>query len=445
MTSTTNDAFDLRGVLLSGFLPAALFAIGEGAIIPIIPIAADSLGASLAIAGFVASLILVGELIGDVPSGVVVARIGERNAMIGAAVVSVVGLLVCTVAPNPLVLAVGVFLVGLSTAVFALARHAYMTTAIPLRIRARALSSLGGVFRFGYFVGPFLAAGVIHLTGTTQSAFWVHVVCCLGAAVVLLVIRDPATGVRGLQRPTRASRPTATDAAATDATATDVSATTAGTTRPGELEGEQFVEEESHGLFQTIRAHHRVLVRLGSGAALIGAMRAGRQVILPLWAVSVGLDDSTAALVIGIAGAVDFALFYTSGQIMDRWGRLASALPCMLGLSICYFLLAWSDHLDARVGWFVAVAMAMSLANGVGSGILMTLGADLAPADRPAPFLGAWRFTGDLGSAAAPLVISGVTALATIAVASGVMGVLGLVGAGILLRYVPRYLPRTLR
>ena len=431
MTSTTNDAFDLRGVLLSGFLPAALFAIGEGAIIPIIPIAADSLGASLAIAGFVASLILVGELIGDVPSGVVVARIGERNAMIGAAVVSVVGLLVCTVAPNPLVLALGVFLVGLSTAVFALARHAYMTTAIPLRIRARALSSLGGVFRFGYFVGPFLAAGVIHLTGTTQSAFWVHVVCCLGAAVVLLVIRDPATGVRGLQRPTRASRPTAADHATDPATTA--------------LEGEQFVKEESQGLFQTIRAHHRVLVRLGSGAALIGAMRAGRQVILPLWAVSVGLDDSTAALVIGIAGAVDFALFYTSGQIMDRWGRLASALPCILGLSICYFLLAWSDHLDARVGWFIAVAMAMSLANGVGSGILMTLGADLAPADRPAPFLGAWRFTGDLGSAAAPLVISGVTALATIAVASGVMGVLGLVGAGILLRYVPRYLPRTLR
>jgi MFS family permease len=443
MTSTTNDAFDLRGVLLSGFLPAALFAIGEGAIIPIIPIAADSLGASLAIAGFVASLILVGELIGDVPSGVVVARIGERNAMIGAAVVSVVGLLVCTAAPNPLVLAVGVFLVGLSTAVFALARHAYMTTAIPLRIRARALSSLGGVFRFGYFVGPFLAAGVIHLTGTTQSAFWVHVVCCLGAAVVLLVIRDPATGVRGLQRPARTSRPTEPDA--TDAaTATDAT-TAAGTAQPAELEGEQFVKAESQGLFQTIRAHHRVLVRLGSGAALIGAMRAGRQVILPLWAVSVGLDDSTAALVIGIAGAVDFALFYTSGQIMDRWGRLASALPCMLGLSVCYFLLAWSDHLDARIAWFVAVAMAMSLANGVGSGILMTLGADLAPADRPAPFLGAWRFTGDLGSAAAPLVISGVTALATIAVASGVMGVLGLVGAGILLRYVPRYLPRTLR
>jgi MFS family permease len=435
MTSET-PAFDFRSVLLSGFLPAALFAIGEGAIIPIIPIAASSLGASLAFAGFVAALILVGELIGDVPSGVVVARIGERNAMIGAAVVSVVGLLVCTAAPNAWVLALGVFLVGVSTAVFALARHAYMTTAIPLHIRARALSSLGGVFRFGYFVGPFIAAGVVHLTGTTQSAFWIHIVCCLLAAVTLLVLRDPATGARGFRRPSRASRLTTDDA---------TNATGVTTTEPPTDTGAQFVQEEAHGLFRTIRANRAVLLRLGSGAGLIGALRAGRQVILPLWAVSVGLDDSTAALVIGIAGAVDFALFYTSGQIMDRWGRLASALPCMVGLSISYFLLAWSGHLDARVGWFVAIAMGMSLANGVGSGILMTLGADLAPRDHPAPFLGAWRFTGDFGQAAAPLLISGVTAVASIAVASGVMGVLGLVGAGILLRYVPRYLPRKLR
>lgn len=456
MTSTTNDAFDRRGVLLSGFLPAALFAIGEGAIIPIIPIAADSLGASLAFAGFVAALILVGELIGDVPSGVVVGRIGERNAMIGAAVVSVVGLLVCVVSPTAWVLAVGVFLVGVSTAVFALARHAYMTTAIPLRIRARALSSLGGVFRFGYFVGPFLSAGVVHLTGTTQSAFWIHVICCLAAAVVLLVLRDPATGARGLRLPDRASRPDTTDAtdgpAATDgppaANGADAVRPTAPAPHPDEPPtdtGAQFVEREAHGLFRTIRENRAVLARLGSGAALIGALRAGRQVILPLWAVSVGLDDASAALVIGIAGAVDFALFYTSGQIMDRWGRLASALPCMLGLAVSYFLLAWSGHLDARVGWFVGIAIGMSLANGVGSGILMTLGADLAPRGNPAPFLGAWRFTGDFGSAAAPLVISGVTAVASLALASGVMGVLGLVGAGVLLRYVPRYLPRRLR
>jgi len=75
----------------------------------------------------------------------------------------------------------------------------------------------------------------------------------------------------------------------------------------------------------------------------------------------------------------------------------------------------------------------------------MTLGADLADKRNPAPFLGAWRFTGDLGSAGGPLVVAGLTGLASIAVAAGVMGVLGLVGAAILLRYVPRYSPHVPR
>jgi MFS-type transporter involved in bile tolerance (Atg22 family) len=85
--------------------------------------------------------------------------------------------------------------------------------------------------------------------------------------------------------------------------------------------------------------------------------------------------------------------------------------------------------------------MLMSLANGVGSGILMTLGADLADKSNPAPFLGAWRFIGDTGSAVAPVLVSVFTGLISIAFASGFMGVVGLLGAGLLLRYLPRYVP----
>ncbi|GAA4266925.1 MFS transporter [Frondihabitans peucedani] len=408
-------SFSLRSVALAAFLPAALFAIGEGAIIPIIPVASDNLGASLAISAFVASLILVGELIGDIPSGWLVSRIGERTAMIGAALISVVGLLVSVAAPNVWILALGVFLIGLSTAVFALARHAYMTTFVPPEIRARALSSLGGVFRFGYFVGPFLSAGLIHLTGSVQSAFWIHIGGCLAAAAVLIFIKDPGLG----STPTRSlARPAAPRSA-----------------------GEAEVAQEAQGLFPTLWKYRGVLVKLGSGAALIGAMRAGRQVILPLWAVSIGIGSSQTALIIGIAGAIDFGLFYTSGQIMDRWGRMWSAMPCMVGLGISYVVLSLTHDLPTSVTWFIGVAMFMSVANGIGSGILMTLGADLADKANPAPFLGAWRFTGDFGSAAAPLLISGLTALVSISLASGVMGILGFVGALILLRYVPRYSP----
>ena len=51
-------------------------------------------------------------------------------------------------------------------------------------------------------------------------------------------------------------------------------------------------------------------------------------------------------------------------------------------------------------------------------------------------------FTGDLGGAAAPLVVSLLIGVASISIAAGFMGAVGLVGAGILARYVPRYIAK---
>lgn len=419
---TSGPTFSFRSIALPAILPTLLFSIGEGAIIPIIPQVANNLGASLAIAGVIASMILLGELFGDIPSGWIVSRIGERTAMIYAALLSVIGLLTALLAPNPLVLGIGIFAIGLSTAVFALARHAFMTSFVPREFRARALSTLGGTFRFGYFVGPFISAAVIHLTGSTQSVFLIHIAGCIGAAMLLWLLRDPTEALQAQRAPGATSQAHAPLRA-----------------------GEQLVADEAHGLFQTIWNSRAVLARLGTGAALIGAMRASRQVILPLWAVSIGISDTNTALIIGFAGAIDFALFYTSGQIMDHFGRLWSALPSMIGLGIGHLILAFTHDLTAAFWWFIAAAIFMSLANGVGSGILMTLGADLADRRNPAPFLGAWRFTGDAGSAAAPLALSALTAAVSIAFASGVLGVIGLIGAGVLLRYVPRYAPHPKR
>lgn len=396
--------FSMRSVALAAFLPTLLFSIGEGAIIPLIPLVAHDLGASLALAGLLGALVMVGTVVGDIPSGAIVARIGERTAMIWAALLSVIAVLICLAAPNALVLGVGVFIVGLATAVFGLARHAFLTSYVPIQYRARALSTLGGVFRAGFFIGPFLSAGVIHLSGGTQAVFWVFIVCCLAATAVLLLLPDPASTFGAAQH--SANGPA------------------------------------GDGLFQTLWQHRGVLLRMGTAVGLIGAMRWTRIVIMPLWAVSIGMGQADTALVIGIAGAVDFALFYVSGQIMDKHGRLWSALPSMLGLGTGFLVLAFSHDLPGNVQWFIAVAMFLSVANGVGSGIMMTLGADLAPRANPAPFLGAWRFAGDLGSAAAPLAVAGITAIASLALASGVAGVVGLIGAGMLARYIPRYIPR---
>lgn len=401
----TEKPFRFRSIALPVFLPALLFATGEGAILPIIPLVAHNLGASLAVAGLVSSMVMVGTLVGDIPSGGIVSRLGERMSMVIGAGIALVGIALCLLAPNPWVLLAGVLLIGVATAVFALARHAFMTTHVPLRYRARALSTLGGVFRGGWFMGPLIASGVITATGTPQSAFWIFGAACAAAIVALLLLPDP-------ERTHDAPGPSVPAA-----------------------------KTPHHGLFKAIWSHRSVLIRMGTGAALVGAARSARTTLLPLWALSIGLDEASTALIIGIAGGVEFALFYTSGHIMDRWGRLWSVLPCMLGLGSGFLALSFVHDVPARDTWFIAIVMVLSLANGLGSGIVMTLGADLAPAPHPAPFLSAWRFAGDGGQAAAPLIVSLLTALASLSIASAAIGALALLGAGLLGRYTPRYVP----
>jgi MFS family permease len=175
---------------------------------------------------------------------------------------------------------------------------------------------------------------------------------------------------------------------------------------------------------------------------VLAALRASRTIILPLWAVSIGMPAEQAALVIGVSATIDFALFYVSGQVMDRFGRLWSAIPGLVGLAAGHFVLAFTHDLPDNVVWFTVAALVLGVANGLSSGVLLTLGADLAPKAQPAPFLGAYRTIADAGQAAAPLTVAAITSLASLAAAAATMGVLGLVGAAIFWRYVPRYVPR---
>jgi MFS family permease len=409
--------FSLRSAILPVYLPTLLFSAGESAIIPVIPVIAGNVGATLAVAGLVAAMLTVGIVMGDIPSGWIVSRIGERNAMLWASFLALIAVLICITAPNPGVLGLGILLIGLATAIFALARHAFLTSYVPLEYRARSLSTLGGMFRAGAVIGPLLSAGLIAWTGSADSAFWLTVIFTVLTTATLLFLPDPEATFGSVRR---------------------VETRRGMSLTPGEVEAEQ----EAQGLWRIIFSSRKVLVRLGSAAAIVGALRAGRTVILPLWALSIGIRDSDTALIIGIASALDFALFFTSGQIIDRWGRLWSGVPSMITMGTALVALSFTHDLTSAIPWFIAVAFALAIGNGVGSGILLTLGSDLAPPANPAPFLGAFRFTTDTGAALAPLGVAAVTAAASLSLATGLVGGLGFIGAVLLLRYVPRFLPR---
>ncbi|GAA1130822.1 MFS transporter [Microbacterium natoriense] len=399
------------------YLPTLLFSLGEGAVIPLIPVVAASMGADIALAALISSALVVGQLCGNLPAGWAVARIGERMTMVIGGVVAIAAGVLMLFAPTPAVLAASVFLLGFCAAAFGLARHAFMTTRVPVDFRARALSLLGGSFRLGIFIGPFVAAGLLQLFGAEAAAFWFFLVCLVVMVVLVVFGPDPEKTV-------------------------PVPPSSVLTEDSGEVVSGSIPTIERAGVFRTMWQQRAVLGRLGLAAASLSAVRSARQVLLPLWGLSLGLDASTIALVVGVSGAIDFALFYASGQVMDRFGRLWAAMPAMVLMGAGFLALSFTHDLDASVLWFGMFAAMLGVGNGLSSGILLTLGADVAPKREPAAFLGSWRTLTDAGGAVAPLMISGVIAVASLPVAAAAIGVVGLLGAVGFIRWIPMFVPR---
>nr|BFF11844.1 hypothetical protein GCM10025699_31470 [Microbacterium flavescens] len=119
------------------------------------------------------------------------------------------------------------------------------------------------------------------------------------------------------------------------------------------------------------------------------------------------------------------------------------ALPAMLLMGLGFIALSFTHDLQQSALWFAMFAAVLGVGNGLSSGILLTLGADVAPKTDPAPFLGSWRTLTDAGGAVSPLIVSAIAAAASLAVATGVVGVIGLVGAAAFVRWVPRFVPRS--
>ncbi|AOY55825.1 hypothetical protein A4Z71_02200 [Candidatus Rhodoluna planktonica] len=380
--------YRVSGLILPVYLPSLLFTAGEMALIPTIPAMAESMGAGIALAGIIAGLLMAGTVAGDLPAARLVHSLGERQSMIVAALVGAIGILTAASSSSLLQLAAGIFILGAAAAVFGLARHSYLTAVVPLSHRGRALSILGGIFRAGGMLGPLIGAAAISIW-SLSAVFWVGVVLCALAALLLGLSPDDRLETAG---------------------------------------------EGKFTMFQTVRDNRKGLATLGVASALLAAARAARTVGLPLWALHIGLDPAQTSLVLGIAGAVDVALFYTSGQIIDRFGRRWVAIPTTAGLGLTMLLFVLAT--DANT--FLALALLMSLANGLGSGIIMLIGADLAPPKKRSEFLAAFRLIVDLASAAAPITISAITAVSSLSLGLGTIGLAAIWGTALFYRHLPR-------
>lgn len=362
------------------YAPAFLYSVGQGALLPVIALAARREGASVPLAGAIVGLRGIGICLGDVPAGKLVSRLGQRRSTVAASVVLAASGAAAALVRNPWSLGAAVLVMGLGWATWLVARLSLATDLAPDARRGQVIATLGGASRVGNFVGPLLGAGLITGFGI-DAAFWLQGVMVTVGCATMLAASPPG----------------------------------AGTGPAGRDHGRVFASVAAAGA--------RRVAGPAVGAVAICALRSSRQALLPLWAAHIGVDAAGVSLVFAASSALDMLLFVPAGYASDRWGRKVVALSCLAVLAVGHVLIAFTGDLAG----LMAVGLLLGFGNGLGSGIVMTMGADLAPASGRAAFLGFWRFVADVGTAGGPFVVSAVVAVSALGPAA-----IGIGGTGLL-------------
>jgi len=369
--------------------------LASGILIPVLPLFLRDFGAGYGVVGVVLSGQAIGMLISDVPSSMVLRRLGQRRAMIAGFGVIVLSTLALFWSGSVLETFVYRLLSGAGFSILAVARHAYITENAAIGVRGRAVALFGGINRIGRFSGP--AVGGLIGNAISLRAPFLLTGSIMALALIItfaMVPRTPGTNFR---------QKTA-------------------------------LKSYANELITTARAHYRILTTVGVGALFAQMVRTGRGVMIPLYGADVlGLDVAQIGWIGSLAAAVDMLLFYPVGIIMDRFGRKFAIVPS-------FFVQGVGLALIPLTGGFSGLAIVgclIGFGNGLGSGSMMTLGADLAPKEGRGEFLGMWRLIGDIGSTSGPLIAGAVASALALPAAAVAIGSSGLIAAFIFLFLVP--------
>lgn len=378
----------VRDLATSTYIPTFLVEIGLGAVLPVLALSVLSFDYGAVIASLAVAAYSVGRILGSALGGRLAAGMGPaRAAMLMLAVIGA-GAAICAASPAVVPFVLGALTVGVGHAGYHIARQGQVNAVVQAQYRARALTTLAGVWRIANFVGPLMGAAIIGLWGMHV----VYVAAVVAAAAAMVALRlSPAWHLRRTAEP-----------------------------------------EERVSPLTVVKDNSRIFRTLGVTVVFNGAVRAARLVVIPLWATHVGLSPEVSTLIFGINAAVDMVLFYPAGIVMDRYGRVWTAIPSalMLGLGTIA-LTATSGALGVTLA-----AIALGIGNGWGSGLIMTLAADVAPRATRSVFTGVWMVAQDVGGFIGPAVVS-VGAVIALPVGFWLVGGAGMATAYGFYRWIP--------
>ncbi|HWQ17845.1 MAG TPA: MFS transporter [Sulfolobales archaeon] len=357
-------------LFLDIYLPSIIMAIARGMLTITLPLYLISAGLDPVYVGLGSASISLGNLLLDIPGGVILRITGEKTFTRISMILVSLSSLGMVFLQHPWILIMLSIAFGGGRSMWLLARRYVITYYVDYQYRGRASSFIGMSERLGTFIGPGIVALVIDRLGYP----WVFLTCftlTLVASIFNIAasrITMPRDRIYDDRREMR-QRNHAQDHAA-------------GSNQPGLLS----------------------LAAFSAAQIAVQGVRSSRNLLITIIGKGIGMSDSSVSLAVSISGALDVLSSYPAGVIMDKKGRHVAVMISFSIMAIGFLLLAITNNETL----FYASVLTIGFGNGFGSGTMITMGADIVSSmrsDRGAIFLSIWQFIGDLGSTIFPVSI----------------------------------------
>ena len=187
-----NHLFSRQALILPVYLPTFLLSFGQGVVNPTLSLYVKSFDLSYAMTMFV----IATAVFGNVPAGILLAKIGQKRAMIIGTAILALSRIGVGLAVNVIQLVTFQLIGGIGVALWSLSRHAYMTQMIPITERGRSLAIFGGINRIASFSGQLV---VIFLGQSLRLPFFIYA----GSAIItsglcIFFVRDHRVAIADL-------------------------------------------------------------------------------------------------------------------------------------------------------------------------------------------------------------------------------------------------------
>jgi DHA1 family multidrug resistance protein-like MFS transporter len=341
--------------------------LGFGAVIPVLPLYAQSFDVTQAAIGATVAVYGVARLVTAMPAGRIADLLGRRSALAIGGVVSAAGNLWCASAGSYPELVAARFVAGAGAGLTLTAGMIVLADITTVARRGRVMAIYQGVFIFSVGIGPFPGGWLAERYGL-DVPFLIYGLASIGAAII---------GWLGV----RETRP----------------ATVAPEEEFGASSAEPWLSQ-----LRTILAS--VGFRLAAAVSFINAVaRTGAlfSIIPVIGATRLELSATQIGMSMAIGSFAGLLLTWPGGMMVDYFGRKAVIVPTTIVAGLAFFVYG----LAPSFGWFVLASVIWGVASSMAGAAPAAYAADVAPQTHAATGMSTYRTLSDVGYVVGPIAL----------------------------------------